>query len=367
MTTAAEIPSLSKANKELLQKFLFVNHARVPKSLKSFKKHERNALCFLSIETPQELCRFLDTPFFVLEELMNHPVYENYTIRKKRGGKRHISAPQQALKRIQKRLNYFLQAYYLWIKPTEVHGFVIQPRYLGRHCALVQNAHAHVGKKYVLNIDLKDFFAGISAHRVKTLFLSDCFQFSEQLATALTFLTTYEGKLPTGAPTSPVLSNFICRQLDADLAHFCQQQEISYTRYADDLTFSSDIDFSNEITQQMRSLIKKNHFEINEKKVRLKSANRKQTVTGLTVNQKVNVDRTFLKKIRAMLHDLTTNGLEQATKRHLKSEVATAHQATQFVHRLGGYISFVGQVRGKDDSLYINFKSTLNEASKVSK
>jgi RNA-directed DNA polymerase len=367
MTIAAEIQSLSKANKELLQKFFFVNHARVPKSLKSFKKHERNALCFLSIETAQELCRFLDTPFFVLEEIMSHPVYEDYTILKKRGGKRHISAPQQALKRIQKRLNYFLQAFYLWIKPDQVHGFVIQPRYLVRHCALVQNAQVHVGKKYVLNIDLKDFFPGISAHRIKTLFSSDCFQFSEQLATALTLLTTYEGRLPTGAPTSPVLSNFICRQLDADLTHFCQQLEISYTRYADDLTFSSDSIFSDEIIQQIRSLIEKHHFEINEKKVRLKTANRKQTVTGLTVNQKVNVDRMFLKKIRAMLHDLTTSGLEQATKRHLKSEVVTVHQAAQFMHRLRGYINFVGQVRGKNDALYHTFKTTINKVLSVSK
>ena len=348
---------MARANRGSLQAYFSGNAIHPGALLKSCKKHELNALYFLSLETPQEFTRFLKTSFPVLEDLINNPSYETYTLRKKRGGVRQIYKPDKVLKGILKRLNYYLQAYYLWIKPIEIHGFVVNPHYLGFHCNIVENARVHVGKMAVLNIDLKDFFPNISARQVKALFSSDYFNFSEQLATALTLLTTYEGRLPTGAPTSPVISNFICHHLDADLRNFCRQNNLAYTRYADDLTFSSDTIISNDDILDLINLIRRNQFEINEKKVRMKTSGRKQIVTGLTVNEKVNVDRKLLKKIRAMLHDLSTNGKETAAQRHFGLAVLQEHHTIAFLNRLSGYINFVGMVRGKNDSLYLQFKS----------
>jgi len=286
--------------------------------------------------------------------VINEPIYLLCIINKKRGGKRTIFAPGWSLKYIQKRLNAHLQAYYLWIKPSEVHGFVLNPRYLGAPCNIVANARVHTGKKHVLNIDLKDFFPGISAKRIKELFTSPYFKFNEQIAIALTLLTTYKAILPTGAPTSPVLSNFVCLKLDAELRSFCQKNNLFYTRYADDLTFSSNIFIPQDTIQNIKQLITANGFEVNEKKVRLQGSNRKQSVTGITVNDKVNVDRKLLKKIRAMLHDITVNGLDVATQRHFK--LKDVHDIplwrNYLMNRLEGYINFVGQVRGKDDALY---------------
>ena len=176
----------------------------------------------------------------------------------------------------------------------------------------------------------------------------------------MTLLTTYEGKLPIGAPTSPVISNFICHQLDTELIDFCKQNNLTFTRYADDLTFSSDIVISNDNTLDIINLIKKNNFEINEKKARLKTSNRKQTVTGLTVNSKVNVDRKLLKKIRAMLHDFTTNVIEQSVQRHFRVTNIEQRHKTTFINRLEGYINFVGQVRGKSYSLYVKQKTAYD-------
>jgi RNA-directed DNA polymerase len=358
--TVEEILTLSKASKSKLQKYFSGGSYYLGKSLENFKKHELNALYFLSIEKPAELTRFFKTSFFQLEETLNNPTYNNYTIKKKRGGTRQIFAPEKHLKGIQKRLNYFLQAYYLCIKPYEVHGFVVNPHYLGTHCNIVENAKVHVKKKYVLNIDLKDFFPSISASKVKEIFSSTYFNFNEQISTALTLLSTYEGKLPIGAPTSPVISNFICIQLDTDLITFCKQNNLSFTRYADDLTFSSEDAISDDNTLDIINLIKKNQFEINEKKLRLKTSNRKQTVTGLTVNEKVNVDRKLLKKIRAMLHDLTTNGMVASVQKHFNiANIEQRHKAT-FINRLEGYINFVGQVRGKSDSLYVKQKTAFD-------
>ncbi|MGL5913861.1 MAG: reverse transcriptase family protein, partial [Bacteroidales bacterium] len=270
----------------------------------------------------------------------------------KRGGERQIFAPEKKLKTIQKQLNYFLQAYYLWIKPAEVHGFVVHPHYLETYCNIVENAKIHTRKKCVLNIDLKDFFPSITAKQVKNIFTSHYFNFGDQLATALTFLTCYQSKLPIGAPTSPVISNFVCSQLDNELITFCKNNHLNFTRYADDLTFSSDSLISNDITLSIIKLIQQNNFEVNEKKLHLKTSNRKQIVTGLTVNEKVNVDRKLLKKIRAMLHDFTTNGIELATKRHFHINNVELQHRLKFIQRLEGYINFVGQVRGKTDSLY---------------
>lgn len=363
MPTVEEILSFSKAHKSKIQKYFNCGYScsNTPKLLQEIKKHELNALFLLSIETPAELCRFLKTSFFELEEIINNPVYKHYAIRKKKGGERQIYAPEKKLKSVQKRLNYFLQAYYLWMKPNEVHGFIVNPHYLGTHCNIVENAKVHIGKKHVLNIDLKDFFPSISARQVKNIFYSSYFNFNEQVSTALTLLTTYEGKLPIGAPTSPVISNFICLKLDNDLKEFCNANGLLFSRYADDLTFSSDTLISNDTVLDIINLIKRNNFHINEKKLRLKSSNRKQTVTGLTVNEKVNVDRKLLKKIRAMLHDMTTNGIDTATQRHfnLKGEVETKHRA-KFINRLEGYINFVGQVRGKNDELYFKQKTLFD-------
>jgi len=348
------------------------------------QKYKSNALSLLSLESPRELCRFLNTSFYQLEKIINLPEYNHYTIPKKRGGERHVFAPEYRLKRIQKRLNYYLQAYYLWIKPGEVHGFVINP-HVAAHCNIVANARVHTGKKHVLNIDLEDFFPSISAKQIKNLFTSPYFNFNEQIAIALTLLTTYEGKLPAGAPTSPVLSNFVCLNLDADLRIFCHENGLQFTRYADDLTFSSDSVISTDTVLDIILLIRKNGFKINNRKLRLQASHRKQTVTGLTVNEKVNVDRKLLKKIRAMLHDWAVNGIEAATCRHFKQEYVVDAKLLEairkayvyipafdpedavdlklqyhFINRLKGYINFVGQVRGKDDPVYRKFKQSFD-------
>lgn len=358
-----QIPDIlysAKKYKPILQKRESLS-IRLPVPLRGLRRHEINALYFLSLENLGELCRFFEITIDDLWKVINYPGYTCHVIKKKGGGVRHISAPENGLKKRQKRLNYFLQAYYLWIKPAEVHGFVSNPDYLTEsRCHIVSNAKAHTGKKHVLNIDLKDFFSSISALRIKKLFMSSVFNCSERMATALALLTTYEGKLPTGAPSSPVLSNFVCLQLDSDLKSFCQENYLDYTRYADDLTFSSNYRIPEETISEIKALISRNGFETNEKKVHLRSSYGKQTVTGLVVNEKVNVDRKFLKRIRAMLHDLMKNGIEAATQRHF-SQIKPSDEKQQklFINRLSGYINFVGQVRGSDDAMYRKMQNEL--------
>ncbi len=361
MKTAKEIHTLAQLEQRNLVRYFNTPDNKPNKYLEKYPLHVRNALYLLTLSNPYKLCVFMKRKPQVLQHLFNNPEYKEYTIPKKKGGERLICEPNKQLKLAQKRLGYFLQAYYLLIKPEEVHGFVVNPHYLGTYCNIAENARPHLGKQKVLNIDLKDFFPSITAQRVQQLFRSFIFNYNEEVATALALLTTYEGRLPIGAPTSPIISNFICLPLDRDLKIYCQEKGLTYTRYADDLTFSSNELITKEDINSINSIIKKNHFEINHKKLRLQSAHQRQTVTGLTVNKILNVDRNLLKHIRAMLFDLNKNGLSAAVKNHYKfSFDPDKKQSDLFVSRLRGYINFVGQIKGKQDPHYIKFKTAFN-------
>jgi RNA-directed DNA polymerase len=365
MKNPDELQTLAAREKERLWRFTFrYPGSELPPALTGFRKHELNALLFLSIGQPVELCKFLNTHLFTLENMMNHPSYRSFRIARKNGPAREILAPDKPLKILQKRLNYFLQGYYLCVKPKEVHGFVVNPHYLGRSCNIVANAHQHVGKRFLLNIDLKDFFPGIAARQVRDLFRSELFRFSDQIANALTLLTTYKGNLPVGAPTSPVISNFICYPLDHDLIEFCGKHGLTYSRYADDMTFSSDIPISEAIFEGIRETVELHGFKINNRKVRLAGPNRRKSVTGITVNEKVNVDRRLLKKVRAMAHDLAVNGKEVAATRHFDlSREAGPEFQEKFMNRFTGYINFIGQVRGTNDNFYKKYREMVMTSS----
>ncbi len=327
--------------------------------------HKLHATRFLAIQTPAELARLMFLSFLELEQCINQPRYDCFQIRKSSGGYRSIEAPAGTLKRIQKRLNFFLQAYYLWIKPAEVHGFVINPKYLKKNCNIVENASAHVGKKHIMGIDLAEFFPSIRASRVRDVFLSDYFKFSDQLATALALLVTYQGRLPTGAPTSPVISNFVCLTMDKALKTCCQENGLIYSRYADDMSFSADRPFAKEDIEAIRGIVEQHQFRLNVRKTRLSGSNRKQKVTGLVVNQKVNVDRRFVRKTRAMLHDWNTNGLLHASQRHFGLvNGSTDRMQHKFVNRLDGYTNFIGQIRGKEDPIYLRLMRIFEESIK---
>jgi RNA-directed DNA polymerase len=321
-----------------------------------------NALHLLSLENESQLCRMLNVSLDSLSEVISNPLYETFEIPKKKGGKRTIEAPEEILKDLQRKLNFFLNAYYLKIKPEAVFGFVIHPHELGKICAIAENAKPHVGKMQVLNIDIKDFFPSIKAKQVKALFQSELFQFDEHLASLLALLTTHKGTLPIGAPTSPSIANFICYQLDNELEQFCNLNELSFSRYADDITFSSVTKIQSDTILDIVSIINKQGFSINEKKFRIQSANKKQTVTGLVVNHKVNVDRKFIRKLRAIMHDIRLNGMNNAAQHHFNLKQAPDEKLIgYFIHRLEGLINFVGQVRGKHDMIYARFKNEFDE------
>jgi RNA-directed DNA polymerase len=327
---------------------------------KNLEPFQLNSLIFLSIDKPIFFLKLLHTSKDIIQKNIDNPQYKEFAIPKKKGGSRKILAPNDELKSIQKKLNEYLQNYYYWIKPSESHGFTINPYENIKTCNILENAKPHVGKKHVLNLDLKDFFPNISAKSVYKIFKSEYFRFDDEIAILFTLLLTYKGNLPIGAPTSPVISNFICLKLDQELLTFANNHKLTYTRYADDLTFSSDDLIDTNSVEEIKKLIINNNFQINQKKVRLSRNSSKQTVTGIIVNEKPNIDRVYLKKIRAMLHDLNQNGISKATKNHFKIKFEDENLHQKFLNKLGGYINFVGQIKGKQDITYRKFKKKFS-------
>ncbi|MFM7015045.1 MAG: reverse transcriptase family protein [Bacteroidota bacterium] len=327
------------------------------------KKHVIKSVMLLSMKNHANISHLLYTDLFTLKELVNNPVYKSYKIKKKSGGVRSIDSPDENLKRAQRILNSFLQSYYLCIKPNSVHGFVPNFYKIEKRINIIENAKPHVGKKYILNMDLKNFFDSISSQRIYQLFLENHFNYNKLVAAAITLLVTYQGKLPTGAPTSPVISNFICLELDQCLMEFSKTYGLTYTRYADDLTFSSDNEISDLLVVMLKEIIQLNGFVVNNKKVRIKSNSRQQTVTGLVVNKKVNVDRKMMKQVRAMIHHAKVNGLTNAAQKHfdLKDELNIGFFRKLFIEKLTGLINFIGLIRGKRDPLFLKLESDFYE------
>lgn len=247
---------------------------------------------------------------------VNH--YIRFKIPKKSGGERLISAPMPKLKAAQTWVLHNI----LYKVPVHdaAHGFV-----QGR--SIVSNAQPHVGTAAVINLDLQDFFPTIKFRRVFGVFRA--LGYSRAASTILSLLCTEpeveevemdgerwfvqvgERFLPQGAPTSPAITNILCHRLDRRLAGSAKQLGFSYTRYADDLTFSRDEPGEGAIARMLgraRGIVKEEGFVVHPKKTRVLRKGRQQEVTGVVVNEKLNVDRKTLRKFRALLFQIEKDG-----------------------------------------------------------
>ena len=274
--------------------------------------------------------------------------YIRFKIPKKTGGERLISAPMPRLKTVQYWiLNNVLEKIAIH---KAVHGF-------RRDRSIVTNATPHVGADVVINFDLKDFFPSISYKRVKGVFCS--FGYSEAVATIFALLCSeaetekveLDGKiyyvaqgdrhLPQGSPASPVITNIICRRLDKRLTEMAEEIGFKYTRYADDLTFSASGDNLRHICNIMRrtrSIVTHEGFTINESKTRiLRGKSSQLEVTGIVVNEHLNLDKKDLKRFRAVLYQIEKDGLKG-------KKWGNSHE---LISAIQGYANFVAMVHPK--------------------
>lgn len=274
--------------------------------------------------SPAELARAMGLPLSAVRFLafnrstskVSH--YVQFTIPKRSGGERLISAPLPRLKAAQ---HWILERILRDIPVSDqAHGFVG-----GR--SIVSNASPHVGAGVVVNVDLKDFFPTVCYRRVRGLFRS--MGYCDAVAIVLGLLCTEpravaveldgeiyhvaleERVLPQGAPTSPAITNLLCRGLDARLSRVADSLGMTYTRYADDLTFSGPADTNvGRLLRQMGYIVAQEGFEVHPDKTRVLRRTGRQEVTGIVVNDKLGICRATLKRFRATLFQIEKDGPE---------------------------------------------------------
>lgn len=223
--------------------------------------------------------------------------YRAFDLPKKAGGVRTIHAPRFFLKTIQ----YWIATYVLAGLPVHAscHAYV-------RGRSILTNATLHMHKRYVANLDVSAFFDSISVDKIQTLLISHGIGY--YLAKTVSELITYHSCLPQGAPTSPLVSNAFLFDIDTEVTDKCRELGVVYTRYADDITLSSDrrgavLQAIDTIKQQLGRI----GLELNRKKTRIASLHSSQRVTGLVVNTVPRPPRGYRRAVRSefdhALHD----------------------------------------------------------------
>lgn len=281
-----------------------------------------------------------------------------------------IHEPHAGLKAVQHRLAEVLTA--LYQPPDCVHGFVAER-------SIATNAMQHVGRDWVLNVDLKDFFPSISFARIRGTLIKR-HQISEKVATVIAQLCTYEHKLPQGAPTSAVISNIVAQKLDNDLVRLGRRYRCVYTRYADDLTFSRSQGLPADLAswdsamlplrqsrlgERLKDVIERNRFDINFDIVRLQYKDERQIVTGLVVNEKVNVKRSYTHRLRAMLYAWGKHGYASAEREHFSTfdtKDRSPHSHATYKQVVKGHLDFLGMIRGQND---LSYRTLLAEYARL--
>jgi RNA-directed DNA polymerase len=229
------------------------------------------------------------------------PAYSLFEIPRRSGGSRTIHAPDDALKEIQRRILHRV-LHGLRAHPA-VHGFEE-----GR--SIVTNALPHVGKAVVIALDIRDFFPTTSAQRV-TRYLRRV-GWSKAAAAEMVRLCTWQGGLPQGAPASPRLSNLVNYHLDARLAGLAASMGATYTRYADDITYSLAEDSRQTVAALIgatrRIVREEGGYALHPDKLTVRRRHQRQEVTGLVVNERIHLPRETRRWLRAVEHRLRTGG-----------------------------------------------------------
>lgn len=291
--------------------------------------------------------------------MAQQPRYRVFSLPKKDGGKRMIEHPDKKLKDLQSELNRYLQSVYYFEKTAAAYGFVVNASNDRDRRDILTNAQQHLDKPYLLNIDLKEFFHHIHHDKVEQVFKRKPFQFHPQLAELLAKLTTYNKRLPMGTPTSPVLSNLACRPLDFQLINLANQKKWTFTRYADDMSFSAKEPITEKDIASIENIVQNNGFLFNQDKVKLFGEEELKEVTGLVLKEKVELQENYIPELKREIAHLKSIMEVQ----NLQGDLFTGW-VDNYQQQLRGKMNFVGQVMGRRDpvcqELYEEFRDAIH-------
>ncbi|WGJ13087.1 retron Ec67 family RNA-directed DNA polymerase/endonuclease [Methylocapsa sp. D3K7] len=302
---------------------------------------------------------------FIVYKIPKAAKYTSFDIKKKGGGDRRIDAPIPMLKGLQKRFADVLYECLHELEESEKRENKLSHAFR-RDYSIITNAKAHKSRRYVLNLDLKNFFPSLHFGRVRGFFINNNqFRLAEPVATVLAQIACNDGVLPQGSPCSPILSELLTHFLDMRLVKLAARNKCAYTRYADDITLSTSqekfptalavaIGEAWVLGDELKSRIEDGGFTINDAKTRMQVRGSRQTVTGLTVNEKVNVPQRYYKLARAMTNSFLTTG---TYKRGGVDDTS--------VQRLEGILNHIYHIRERQTDLEIEAEKNKEKQHKL--
>ena len=313
---------------------------------------------FTACETMADLEK-LDFAINRIKLLSLSPPYYHFKMRKSSGGFREIEAPELELKELQRQFNTWLQCVYYTLQSPAAYGYIIRVRDVLHTKNILENAKLHHGAKYMLNVDFEDFFHQVSRKQVFQILKKTPFQFGKKAAGVLANLFCRNGRLPMGAPTSPVLSNLATLELDAALLDWADGRQITYSRFVDDLTFSSKKNrFDSIHLQAIKTVCREHGMKINPFKTKFYGAEDTKKVTGLVLNETVDIDPGFYgelnKNLKRLRHLTEVNLL---VNQHKQDEVFR-----KFKQEVEGQINFIGMIEGYGSRLFYSYRQKMKAA-----
>lgn len=274
--------------------------------------------------------------------------YKIIKIKKNKGKLRTIYSPHPLLKSIQRKILHQI----LNNKTISTYAKAYHPR-----IGLRDNAIPHLCQKRILKLDIKDFFDHIQFINV----YESCFSlayFPKPVGMILTQLCTYHGYLPQGAPTSAYISNLVMKDFDEEIGNWCLQRNISYTRYSDDMTFSGDF-IPSDVIKKVKHHLYPLNLEINYEKIHVINHSQQQNVTGIVVNEKIQVPRLYRRKIRQDMYYIETYGLQS----HLE-KIGYQKSSETYINQIYGQVLYVLQINAQDEEFQA-YQNKLKEYKKL--
>lgn len=323
-----------------------------------FRHLYRTARYLRSCRDLVDLETFLKIPKAYISLLSLDPQYYKFDRPKKNGGVRKIEAPNKDLKELLKKLNFALQCVYFFEKSEAAYGFVMSHKGNKSPRNILTNARKHLHAPYLLNVDFKDFFHQISKNGVFEIFSRFPFHFSKETATILSKLCTYKGRLPMGSPTSPVLSNFVTLPLDLALGKMAIDKKITFTRFVDDLTFSSKEKMGEGFLNDIGVILNQFNLSLNNDKTKWYGPAEVKVVTGLEVFDKVSVPGSFYYELSQDLQRLKYS-MEAQLQVMGKRE---NEMIETFKQQVSGKIGFLQMILGFKNEKYLKYLNDYEEA-----
>jgi hypothetical protein len=239
------------------------------------------------------------------------------------------------------------------------YGYIISVKAEKNRKNILENAKRHLGAKFMLNVDFEDFFHQFSTQRIYNMLSCLPFRFANRAALILAKLFTYKNRLPMGAPTSPVLSNLASIKLDKQLNQWATENNITYTRFVDDLSFSSkQKPIARVHLEHIKAICDENQLKLNPNKTKFFGESDEKKVTGLILDETVDIDKSFY------------NGLNQDLKRlkHLAevNVIINKHREDEvfnkFKQEVKGQINFIGTIEGYDSTIFYQYHKKMQRA-----